>query len=264
MSLRGWVIKGNVAVLASAALLFASAPAVLADSGSLTVSDAGHGSMSVKAEATRSGCGEGLCAWYAGIVERHSTLPCANDFVFRVGVVGFSTDAGTVRQELTFRPFFPRSAKLCLYVQPVIGKTELVAETTYKVPAGYGKPSSSQFNCGSFELQAAAQYYLYMYPQDPSALDSDRNGTVCEETPCPCSAEPIPAEPVLKVNPAVCKKARAHRRQAQAALRSTRRHLRQASGPQAKQRWSRQLKQRQAALRKAKDRQRKACSVPRA
>jgi hypothetical protein len=263
MSLRGWGIRGSAAVLASTALLLASAPAALADSGSLSVSDAGKGSISVKAEATRSACGETLCAWYAGITERHSTLPCANDLVFRVGIVGFSTDAGTVRQNLTFHPFFPRSAKLCLYVQPLVGKTELVAETTYKVPAGYGKPSSSQFNCGSFESQAAAQYYLYLYPQDPSHLDSDRNGTVCEENPCPCSAEPIPAEPVVKIDPAVCKKARAHRRQAQAALRNTRRHLRQADRPEAKRRWSRQLKQRQAALRKAKSRQRKACSAPR-
>jgi len=248
-------------VLASAALLFASAPAVFADSGSLEVSDAGNGSMSVKAEATRSACGETLCAWYAAVTERHSTLPCDNDLVFRAGIVGFSTVAGSVSQTIAFRPFFPRTAKLCLYVLPLVGKSELVAETTYKVPDGYGKPRSAQFSCGRFESQAAAQYYLYLYPEDPSGLDPDRNGTVCEENPCPCDAEPIPAEPPERVDPAVCNKARAHKRQAQAALRNSRRHLRQADGAAAKRRWHRRLKQGQTKLRKAKRQQRKACSA---
>lgn len=253
-----------VAIAIAAALLLASVPAASADSGSLSVSAAGNGSMSVKAEATRSACGETLCAWYAAVTERHSTLGCANDLVFRVGTIGFSTDAGTVRQTLALQPFFPRAARLCLYVLPLIGKPVLVAETTYKVPDGYGKQRSSQLSCGKFDSQAAAQYYLYLYPEDPSRLDPDRNGTVCEENPCPCDAEPIPAEPPAKANPAVCKKARAHRRQAQTAVGSARRHLRLADGAQAKQRWNRSLEKRKATLRKAERQQRKACSAPRA
>ena len=264
MTLRGWVRRGNVAVLAAAAAMLVGAQGAAADSGSLSVSDAGEHSMSVKAEATRSGCGETLCAWYAAVTERHSTLPCANDLVFRAGIVGFSSDAGSVRQTLTFRPFFPRSAKLCLYVLPLVGKAELVAETTYRVPDGYGLPRNSQYGCGKFSSQAAAQYYLYLYPEDPSGLDPDRNGTVCEENPCPCDAEPIPAEPLVKVDPAICNKARAQRSQAQAAVRSARRHLRKADAPRAKQRWNRTLKKRKATLRKAKSKQRQACSAARA
>lgn len=263
MTLRGWVRRGTVAGWAAALLLVGASTAV-ADSGSLSVSDAGGGSISVKAEATRGSCGETLCAWYAAVEERHSTLPCAHDLVFRAGVVGFSTDAGSVRETFTFKPFFPRTAKLCLYVLPLVGKPELVAESTYKMPDGYGRQRNAQFGCAGFESQAAAQYYLYLYPEDPSGLDPDRNGTVCEENPCPCDAEPIPPEPPEKVDRSACKKARVHWRQAQAAVRGARRQLRQAEGPQAKQRWNRNLKRRKASLRKAQQRQRKACAALRA
>jgi hypothetical protein len=263
MTARGWVAREIVVGVAVAtALLFASAPVASASSGSLSVSDAGNGSMSVKAEATRSGCGESLCAWYAAVTERHSTLPCANDLVFRAGVVGFATDAGTVRDTIAFKPFFPRAAKLCLYVLPLVGKAELVAETTYKSPDGYGMQRSKELGCDRFSSQAAAQYYLYLYPEDPSRLDPGRSGTACEQNACPCDAEPIPAEPPPTVNQALCKKARAHKRAAQTAVRKARRQLRQAEVPAVKQRWNRSLKKRQAALRKAKRQQRKACSAP--
>ncbi|HEX5713509.1 MAG TPA: hypothetical protein VFX85_09375 [Solirubrobacterales bacterium] len=261
MTSQGWVRRGSVAVLAAAAMCLLSAPGASADSGSLSVSDDGGGLIAVKAEATRSACGEGLCAWYAAVVERHASLPCANDLTFRAGVAGFSTDAGTVRKNLTFKPFFPRQAKLCLYVLPVVGKPELVAETTYKVPDGYGSLRSTQKSCAGFESQAAAQYYLYLYPDDPSRLDSDRNGTVCEENPCPCEAEPIPAEPRVKADPAPCNKARAKQRQAQAAVGSARRQVRKADSARAKQRWNRSLKKRQATLRKAKTKRRQICAA---
>lgn len=244
-----------------AAAFLVSASAACADSGSLSVSDDGGGQMTVKAEATRSACGEGLCAWYAAVVERHASLPCANDHTFRPGVVGFATEAGTVRKTLTFRPFFPRQAKLCLYVLPLVGKAELVADVTYKAPDGYGRQRVTDSSCAKFDSQAAAQYYLYLYPDDPSRLDPDRNGTVCEENPCPCEAEPIPAEPRVKADPAPCNKARAKQRQAQAAVRGARRQLRQADGAKAKQRWNRSLKKRQTSLRKAKSRQRKICAA---
>jgi len=247
-------------VLVAAAFLV-SASAAFADSGSLSVSDEGGGQMTVKAEATRSACGEGLCAWYATVVERHASLSCANDLTFRAGVVGFSTDAGSVRKNFSFRPFFPRQAKLCLYVSPLVGKPELVANVTYKVPDGYGSLRGTQNDCAKFSSQAAAQYYLYLYPEDPSGLDPDRNGTVCEENLCPCDAEPIPAEPLVKADPAPCNKARAKQRQAQAAVRDARRQLRKADGTKAKQRWNRSLRKRQTSLRKAKSRQRKICAA---
>jgi hypothetical protein len=261
MTSQGWVRRGGVAVLVAAALCLVGAPAALADSGSLSVSDDGGGQMTVKAEATRSACGEGLCAWYAAVVERHASLPCANDLTFRPGVVGFSADAGTVRKSLSFRPFFPREAKLCLYVLPLVGSPQLVADTTYKVPDGYGAQRSTQKSCAGFESQAAAQYYLYLYPDDPSGLDPDRNGTVCEENPCPCEAEPIPAEPRVKADPAPCNKARAKQRQAQAAVRGARRGLRKADSAKAKRRWSRNLKKRQSNLRKAKRQRREICAA---
>lgn len=248
-------------MLVAAASCLAAVPAASADSGSLSVSDAGSGEMTVKAEATRSACGEGLCAWYAAVTERHSTLPCANDLVFRAATVGFATEAGTVRETFSFRPFFPRQAKLCLYVLPLVGKAELVAETTYKLPDGYGRSRSADNSCAKFSSQAAAQYYLYLYPEDPSGLDPDRNGTVCEENLCPCDAEPIPPEPRVKADPAPCDNARAKQRQAQAAVRSARRQLRKADGAKAKQRWNRSLKKRKTNLRKAKSRQREICAA---
>lgn len=261
MTSQGWVRRGGVAVLVAAACCLVSASAAFADSGSISVSDAGSGEMTVKAEATRSACGEGLCAWYAIVVERHASLPCANDLVFRAGVVGFAADAGSVRKNFSFRPFFPRQAKLCLYVSPLIGKSELVAETTYKAPDGYGRSRSAENSCEKFESQAAAQYYLYLYPDDPSGLDPDRNGTVCEQNLCPCEAEPIPPEPRVKADPAPCNKARAKQRQAQVAVRSARKQLRKADGAKAKQRWNRNLKKRKVGLRKAKAQRRQICAA---
>jgi hypothetical protein len=261
MSSQGWVRRGSAAVLLAVAFCLPGASAAFADSGSLSLSDAGSGQMTVRAEATRSACSEGLCAWYAAVTERHSTLPCANDLVFRAGTVGFATEAGTVRQSFDFRPFFPREAKLCLYVLPLVGKPELVDQVTYKLPDGYGRSRSADNSCAKFGSQAAAQYYLYLYPDDPSGLDPDRNGTVCEENLCPCDAEPIPPEPRVKADPAPCNRARAKQRQAQAAVRSARRKLRQADGAKAKQRWNRNLKKRKTNLRKAKSRQREICAA---
>lgn len=262
MALRGWFRRGVGTVLVAVLLLLLGAQAATASSGSLSVVDASGRSMTVTAEATVDGCGYELCPWAASVRERHASLPCKNDGVFNVGAVGAQAQVGTVRGTLTFQPFFPRSAKLCLYVfQPLGGGTDLLAELTYRVPRGYGYRRSAAFVCSDFKSQSAAQYYLYLYPEDPSGLDPDGNGLACEERPCPCGAERIPAEPVAQR--AICKKARNRERQAGLAVKVAERRLRKAHNPAATRRWSKSLKTRKAALRKAKRRTRKACRPPR-
>jgi hypothetical protein len=260
---RGWIRRGAGALFVTAAVLLPAAPSALANSGSMTVADAGGGRMSVTAEASVSDCGGATCPWSAVIRERHSSLPCANSRDFKVGVVGFATQAGTMRETIAFRPFFPRFAKLCLYVQVLPGGTELVAETTYKVPPKYGRLRSTAAGCSDFESQSAAQYYLYMYPDDPSDLDPAHKGVACESNPCPCGAERIPAEPAETSPPVagsqVCTSARSRERQAILAVKAAARHLRKAAAPVAKRRWKQKLTKRKAALRKAKAQVRKVC-----
>lgn len=262
MTPRGWLRGGVGVLLVVAAVLLPGAQSALADSGSLTVANAGGGSMSVTAEATLTVCGEQFCGWSAAVRERHSSLPCTNSRVFGPGVVGFQAQAGTMKQTLTFRPFFPRSAKLCLYIQPTLGSSELVAEATYPVPAGYGYLRSTSRKCSDFDSQAAAQYYLYLYPDNPSGL-RDANGLPCGQNPCPCGAERIPPEPPeqpsVQGKPLACIKARAHQRREKLAVKVAERQVRKAARPIAQRRWSHKLKTRKAALRKAKQRVRKAC-----
>jgi hypothetical protein len=258
MTLRGLLRRGVGVWLVLAAVLLPGAEGALANSGSLSVANAGGGSMSVTAEATLSQCDATLCSWYAAVRERHSSLPCANDRVFRVGIVGFATQPGTMRQTLNFKPFFPRTAKLCLYEESPLGQgSELLAELTYRVPKGYGFGRSKRHSCADFSSQAAAQYYFYLYPDDPSGLDPDRNGVACEGNPCPCKAEPIPAEPI--VARIACRKAHARQRQASRAVAVAQRRLRKATHPAALRRWGHELKARRGALRNAKRRARKAC-----
>lgn len=261
MTSRGWVSRGIGVVLACGVIVLAGASAASANSGSLSVSEAGNGSISVKAEATFDQCGGSFCAWFAAVRERHASLPCENDRTFTTGVVGFEAQAGSVRGELTFKPFFPRSAKLCLYVTPVFGGTpELVAQTTYRMPDGYGRQRNSQYTCGSFDSQAAAQYYLYLYPEDPSHLDPERDGAVCAESPCPCDAEPIPPEPPAPPSPA-CLKAQSQQRLAGTAVKRVSRKLRKADGPVARRHLRQQVKKRKVAVRRAKTLVRKTCAV---
>jgi hypothetical protein len=244
-------------LLVAGAALLSVAPAALAGSGSLKVTDAGDGSMSVTINATVDSCRGSFCGWFAAVRERHSTLPCSDDRVFRPAVGGFHLQPATVEETLAFRPFFPRSAKLCLYAKSPFGLTDLLDEVTYKVPSGYGFRHSKTRRCPDFDSQAAAQYYLYLYPDDPSGLDPERNGLACDENPCPCEAELIPPEPPESRE--LCTKAQAKKRQATRAVKVAERRLRKAERAIAARRWNRTLKKRKATLRKAKRRVRKAC-----
>jgi hypothetical protein len=59
-----------------------------------------------------------------------------------------------------------------------------------------GAPSEARavdYDCADFSSQAQAQEYLL--PGDPYNLDGDKDGTACEDLPCPCSYG-VPAAPV--------------------------------------------------------------------
>lgn len=97
---------------------------------------------------------------------------------------------------MTFRPFFPRYTKLCVFVSNANTSDQPVGETVVTLPAGYGVQRSSGYNCADFGSQSTAQYYFELYPGDPSGLDADHDGVACEDNSCPCGAEAIPAEPL--------------------------------------------------------------------
>lgn len=255
------------------ALAFA-VPAASADSGSFTISDAGGGNMTVQAKMTVTNCSPDpeFCGWYAALDERHSSLPCYQDDVLVKGLSGFHTEAKTVNATWTFRPFFPRSARLCLYINSTGDGTQLVAEQLYTVPAGYGRGRSSAYWCEDFPNRAAAQYYLFMYPDDPSLLDIDGNGSACEWLDCPCGAEWIPPEPAPTPPPLValppstspgpspeCREARTKERKAKQLVDQARWRLQVTFRPAKRARWQQKLTKRKAALRKAKGRVKAAC-----
>jgi hypothetical protein len=161
-------------------------------SGSLAVADAGGGSVTVTSTTAESGCTM-YCGWFTHVEERHASLPCVEDQVFLRGVSDFHMTAGPFVESDTFRPFFPREARLCLYEG---SSPTPIAELVYAVPPGDGNQRSTGYNCSSFATQSAAQYYLELYPDDPSRLDADHDGAACESNPCPCGATAIPAEPL--------------------------------------------------------------------
>lgn len=187
---RTRIFGGLVSAVIVSLLISSSAGA---DSVSVTTRDAGGGSIEATVQSTVS-CESSFCAWFAHAVERHSSLPCLDDTTFIRWVGGYHEGgASSATESFTFRPFFPRSTKLCVFLQGPGGHT--VAESTITLPAGYGMQRSSGYNCSNFGRQAAAQYYLLLYPGDPSGLDADNDGAACEHLPCPCGAESIPAEP---------------------------------------------------------------------
>lgn len=167
-----------------------------ANSGSLSLADAGGGSMTATLTLSVDDCGDEFCGWYAIAYERHSSLTCLNDAVNPRALTTFYTTPGIVTYSETFRPFFPRSAKLCLYLFAVGHTPQLAAELQYDVPSGYGHLRSTGYNCSNFSNRAQAAYYLELYPDDPSRLDADSDGSPCEANPCPCGAEVIPPEPM--------------------------------------------------------------------
>jgi Excalibur calcium-binding domain len=88
-----------------------------------------------------------------------------------------------VTSTVTFRPFFPRQIKLCIYLSNATGE-RAVFEQIVGIPAGYGVQRSSGYNCSNFSRYSAQDYY-WLYPGDPSGLDADNDGAACESNPGP-------------------------------------------------------------------------------
>jgi hypothetical protein len=185
------ILLGTLVV---AALAWVSS--AMADSATITATDAGGGLMHVVAEVTSTECSSyGYCGWFSFAVERHSSLPCVEDEAFLMDVGDRQETSGTVRKEWTYEPFFPRSDKICVFVDDGPG-IHAVGEAVISLPTGYGRQYSTAHNCSYFSSQRRAEYYLELYPSDPSRLDADHDGAACESNPCPCGAEAIPAEPL--------------------------------------------------------------------
>jgi hypothetical protein len=189
-------------VLVSTAVALIAPAAASADSGSISAAqDLGDGRIQTTISVTSTTCsGIGFCGWLGYSLERHSSLECRDDLTFLRSVVPFHETSGTAQQTVTFRPFFPRQTKLCVILDNEAG-INVVAERVFDLPSGYGVQRSTGFNCSSFGSQAAAQYYLMLYPGDPSNLDGDNDGAACEENDCPCGAESIPPEPLPEPPP---------------------------------------------------------------
>jgi hypothetical protein len=205
--------RGYCTQLATLVVVIATAapsPAV-ADSATISVIDAGGGQMTATVRATSTSCSEyGYCGWFGFVLERHSSLSCFDEKTFLRHVIPLHETAGTVEESFSFRPFFPREAKLCVFLENGAG-TPLAGEATYTLPSGYGSQRSSAYNCSNFATQSAAQYYLELYPSDPSRLDADHDGVPCESNKCPCGAEAIPAEPEPPPPPPVVPQRRTRR-----------------------------------------------------
>jgi len=190
-------LLGGGALLRPVGLFVLSAGLLLpgaaqADSVSVTTRDAGGGQIEATVQSSVS-CPTS-CSWFGHAVERHSSLPCSDDTTFIRWVGTFHEQPGSADESFVFRPFFPRYTKLCVFLHGSSGSVT-TAETTVALPTGYGMQRSSAYNCSNFGRQAAAEYYLYLYPSDPSNLDGDNDGVACESLPCPCGAERIPPEP---------------------------------------------------------------------
>lgn len=180
------------AVLAMAVVALWSAPTTAADS--LAVSDAGNGQLAVTVSVSSYACSPtAYCGWHYVVVERHSSLACSSDMTF-LRSFQFYDEGGSDSRSFVFSPFFPRLTRLCLMVSNPEG-TKATAESVVALPEGYGFQRSTGYNCSNFGTRASAQYYLQLYPSDPSNLDGDNDGLACEDNPCPCSTEAIPPEP---------------------------------------------------------------------
>lgn len=167
-----------------------------ADSASIdSVQDAGGGQLTVTYTVTSNAVGEfGSSGWFAYLAEDHSTRPCNVTWAnYLRHVVPFHDFAGTATNTVTFRPFFPRQIKLCIYLRNGAGERP-VFEHVVGIPAGYGIQRSSSYNCSHFS-RYEAQDYFWLYPGDPSGLDADNDGAACESNSGPGPGPPIPAEP---------------------------------------------------------------------
>jgi hypothetical protein len=82
-----------------------------------------------------------------------------------------------------------------VFVTNADGSSQLVGQTLAALPANYGMQRSTSYDCPDFPSQSAAQYYVELYPGDPSRLDGDHDGAACEDNPSPYGAEVVPPEP---------------------------------------------------------------------
>jgi hypothetical protein len=168
----------------------------LADSASvITVQDAGGGQLSVTYAVTSTSTSQtGYAGWFAYLAEDHASRTCNPGWAnYLREVVPFQAVAGSVTRTITFRPFFPRQIKLCIYLSNPAGE-RAVLEHVASIPAGYGVQRSTGYNCSHFSLYSAQDYY-WLYPGDPSGLDADNDGIACEWNDGKPPGPQIPAEP---------------------------------------------------------------------
>jgi hypothetical protein len=193
----------RLAVVALGLMLWPSAAS--ADSASIdSVHDAGGGQMTVTYTVSSTAVGEfGFSGWFAYLAEDHSSRACNVSWAnYLRHVVSFQQSAGSVTSTVTFRPFFPRQIKLCVYLRNPAGERALF-EQAVSIPTGYGVQRSSGYNCSHFSRYSAQDYY-WLYPGDPSGLDADNDGAACESNSGPGPGPPIPPEPSPAVQQTAC------------------------------------------------------------
>jgi len=258
--------------LAVGALLAICAQPAVADAGSVSVADAGAGSIKATIDVSSATCSSyGYCGWLGYGVERHAALPCLPDTAFLIGVIPLHEKSGSEHLEWTFRPFFPREERLCIYLEGGGGTASLVAEALVSLPAGYGRSASSGYNCSDFSNQRRAQFYLLLYPSDPSGLDGDNDGSACESNRCPCGAEAIPAEPapplpappvVTTGSGSVCPEGHRRLEQAWARVEDARRRFQRSRGKRGALRKHEALVRRVKEARQTEQQQIELCGSP--
>jgi hypothetical protein len=263
------VSRKVLAILAISVFTAIVPSSALADSASISAVDAGGGKMKVVADITSTTCSAyGYCGWFAFAVERHSSLPCREDDAFLTHVGTLRESSGTFQEEWTYEPFFPREDKICVFVSNGAG-VHPVGEALISLPTGYGRQRSSAYNCSFFSSQERAQYYLELYPDDPSGLDGDNDGVACEANPCPCGAEAIPPEPAptsatptTSPDAGVC--AEGHRRVEVAwqRVREARRRFQRSRGTQTARKKHQALARRIREARQTEQQQIELCGSP--
>ena len=144
----------------------------------------------------------GFAGWFGYLAEDHPTRACDPAWANYLRDVDSTLheQPGTVTRSVTFRPFFPRQIKLCVYLNNPAG-TRALAERVVDIPAGYGMQRSTAYNCSSFS-RYSAQDYFWLYPDDPSELDFDHDGAACEDNSGRSPGPQIPAEPAPPLPPA--------------------------------------------------------------
>jgi Excalibur calcium-binding domain len=265
------VSPAGLTILAISILAALTPSAALADSASISAVDAGGGTMKVVADITSTSCStSGYCGWFAFAVERHASLPCREDDGFLTHVGSLRETSGTSHEEWTYEPFFPREDKICVLVSNGAG-VHPVGEAVISLPTGYGRQRSSAHNCSFFSSQERAQYYLELYPDDPSGLDGDDDGVACEANACPCGAEAIPPEPAppsppavpfVSTGPDVCAEGHHHLEVAWQRVGEARRRFQRSRGTRSARRKHQALVRRIREARQTEQQQIELCGSP--